>query len=317
MTNTERAEWLIKRQRGIGGSDIGAICGLSKYKSRVNIFIDKTQPIKEFSNKFTLSGQQLEPFIADYFAEKTGLTVNIPSQEIYQDIAVEYFLASIDREIGEDTILEIKSTRTRITEPYRNWEAQLQWYLSIRNKPQGVICWIELPENFDYDKFNSKVWSKEELEILKLTCKIDWRIYRRDEVFIEQLRNEAHLFWNNHVLTNTPPDLLTAKDVLALYPEHISGLVRIANEEILSNFTKLKSVKEKIKELELLETELSDSIKIFLEDGEKLTYDSNVIATFKSSYRNDLDTKALKEAEPEIYSKYKRQSIIRTLRLKS
>lgn len=37
-----REEWLMLRKSGIGGSDAGAVCGLDPYKSRLDVFIDKT-----------------------------------------------------------------------------------------------------------------------------------------------------------------------------------------------------------------------------------------------------------------------------------
>lgn len=35
-------DWLQWRKRGIGGSDVAAIAGLSKYKSPVGVWLDKT-----------------------------------------------------------------------------------------------------------------------------------------------------------------------------------------------------------------------------------------------------------------------------------
>ena len=37
-----RQEWLQARKLGIGGSDVAAILGLSKYKSPYQLWLDKT-----------------------------------------------------------------------------------------------------------------------------------------------------------------------------------------------------------------------------------------------------------------------------------
>ena len=37
-----REEWLKLRKNGIGGSDVGAVCGLNPYRSAMDVFIDKT-----------------------------------------------------------------------------------------------------------------------------------------------------------------------------------------------------------------------------------------------------------------------------------
>ncbi|WP_407635573.1 YqaJ viral recombinase family protein, partial [Effusibacillus pohliae] len=34
-----REEWLRQRRRGIGGSDAAAIAGLSRYKSRIQVYL--------------------------------------------------------------------------------------------------------------------------------------------------------------------------------------------------------------------------------------------------------------------------------------
>ena len=42
-----REQWLADRRKGIGGSDIGAILGLSPYRTLMDVFLDKrgeTQP---------------------------------------------------------------------------------------------------------------------------------------------------------------------------------------------------------------------------------------------------------------------------------
>ena len=37
----DRESWLRERRRGIGGSDIGAILGLNKYRSPLDVYLDK------------------------------------------------------------------------------------------------------------------------------------------------------------------------------------------------------------------------------------------------------------------------------------
>ena len=45
IANTENlsyAEWLDYRKTGIGGSDAAVVCGISKYKSPVELWMEKT-----------------------------------------------------------------------------------------------------------------------------------------------------------------------------------------------------------------------------------------------------------------------------------
>ena len=40
--NMPYADWLELRKQGIGGSDTSVVCGISRYKSPVELWLDKT-----------------------------------------------------------------------------------------------------------------------------------------------------------------------------------------------------------------------------------------------------------------------------------
>ena len=43
--NMPYPEWLEWRKKGIGGSDASVVCGISRYKSLVELWLDKTGQI--------------------------------------------------------------------------------------------------------------------------------------------------------------------------------------------------------------------------------------------------------------------------------
>ena len=43
----DRKAWLEARKQGLGGSDVATIAGLSKWKSQVQVFLEKTQAIEQ------------------------------------------------------------------------------------------------------------------------------------------------------------------------------------------------------------------------------------------------------------------------------
>ena len=47
----DKLEWLKERQCGIGGSDVGAIAGVNKYKTQFEVYIEKTDPITKSNQK--------------------------------------------------------------------------------------------------------------------------------------------------------------------------------------------------------------------------------------------------------------------------
>ena len=58
MKRIKVTNWLQQRKLGIGGSDAAVVCGLSKWKSPVSLFLEKTGgQVKEIDNNFTHWGK--------------------------------------------------------------------------------------------------------------------------------------------------------------------------------------------------------------------------------------------------------------------
>ncbi len=69
-------DFALLRPKSLGGSDIGAILGLSKYRSAVDVWMEKTG--KEIAVKDSLPlrfGQFAEEFVAFEYALATGLSL--------------------------------------------------------------------------------------------------------------------------------------------------------------------------------------------------------------------------------------------------
>ena len=78
---TERIEWLKARQTGIGGSDVAAILGLSKWKTPLDVYNDKIADTpSEESNPSIEWGNRLEPVIRQKYSDVTGLSVKCPEE---------------------------------------------------------------------------------------------------------------------------------------------------------------------------------------------------------------------------------------------
>lgn len=59
-----RNEWLTWRNKGIGGSDASVICGINKYKSPVELWMEKTGQIEpKEAGEAAYWGNIMEPII--------------------------------------------------------------------------------------------------------------------------------------------------------------------------------------------------------------------------------------------------------------
>lgn len=90
------SDWLDYRRRGIGGSDASVICGINRYKSPVELWMEKTNQLQvQESGEAAYWGTQLEPFVRDEFTKRTGIEVSKPSV-ILQSTEHSFMLANLD-----------------------------------------------------------------------------------------------------------------------------------------------------------------------------------------------------------------------------
>ena len=118
LYDTRTLTWDQKRQCGIGGSDIGAICGVNSYKTAYDVYLDKTVGSSFTGNNITYFGHVMEAHIADMFQEqyKDLFEVRIERKH-FKCRDYPWLNGNIDRKLidlktGEAGVLEIKTTRT-------------------------------------------------------------------------------------------------------------------------------------------------------------------------------------------------------------
>ena len=110
----DKLEWLKERQKGIGGSDVGAIMGVNKWKSAFEIYLDKPEEITEEkeSSEAAHFGTILEDIVAKEFTLRTGKKVRKDNRHLVHK-NYPFMVANIDRRIvGENAILECKTANS-------------------------------------------------------------------------------------------------------------------------------------------------------------------------------------------------------------
>jgi len=111
MTQFTKEE-LKARLNSIGGSDAGAVLGLSPYKTPLDIYLEKTGEIEppNLSDKEAVRwGNILEDVIAEEFTARTGIKTRRVNR-LMQHPVHHFMTAHIDRKIeGKPEGLEIKT----------------------------------------------------------------------------------------------------------------------------------------------------------------------------------------------------------------
>lgn len=116
-------EWLEDRKKGIGGSDVGTILGLNKWKSPYQLWLEKTGQVvlEESGSEPAYWGNVLEEVVAKEFQERTGKKVRRRNQ-VFEHPLHPFLRANIDRDVvGENAILECKTANQFLG---KEWEGE-------------------------------------------------------------------------------------------------------------------------------------------------------------------------------------------------
>ena len=193
------AEWLAWRRKGIGGSDVAAILGISPWRTARDLYDDKlgiASAQDDSANWVALEmGHLLEDLVARIFSQKTGYHV-FQVKKMFRHPRHPCMLADVDYFVtlpdGNTAILEIKTTNynarghwwdgdTAIVPPY--YESQGRHYMAVMDLDRVFFCCL-------YGN------NEDEVEIRELHRDRD---YEQEMIFLEES------FWKEHILARVPP----------------------------------------------------------------------------------------------------------------
>jgi len=296
---TNEEAWKAARNRGIGGSDIGAILGESPWTSARQIYLTKTgqytdalEPGAESQERMYF-GRLLEPVVASEYSRRTGeLLTTVEASLVHKDY--DWAIANIDRLIVDKDgkpigVLECKTASEYAKDDWDEGEIQaiyyyqVQWYLWITGLERGVLaCLVGGNKFFHYE------------------------IFRNDDLLNDFIIPEAKKFWFDNVLRLVEPEMAEADSefVKNLYQDVVKGSEIVFDDDVTNDIARtIFATKKKIKELEgTLEAALNQ-MKDRLKEHE-IGYTKDHIVKWSPRQRETLDTKALKQDMPKVYSDY-------------
>lgn len=271
----EREKWLAERRTGIGGSDAGAILGVSPWETPVTVWLDKTgRSAPKPETEAMRIGTELEDFVARRYEQETGRTVQRFNRMLHDGCLLGNYdrlvvpdgakVASHMGEVRTDTLLECKTSSAF------GWDdgvppqyiAQVMHYMGLSPSLQhtDVACLFLNIKQF-------KVF----------------RVERDDEV-IAAMRDKLTDWWKRYVVADTPPPPVNEDDCRLLWARSNPGKTVTASEDIAKKLDEYRSVEARIKELEAESQKAKDAICAFMEDAEVLVGpDGKPILTYKSS----------------------------------
>ncbi len=285
------------RKKGIGGSDAAAILGLSRYKSSLQVYLEKIGELEpQEDNDRMYWGRKLEDIVADEYKERTKHVV-LRSDPIW-NLEHEWFRCNPDRLIhGGERGLGVLECKTASEYVKSEWDDRVPEEYLIQLMHNIGVC--------------DATWGA----LAVLIGGNDYRIFEfeRDEELIGMIFEREKDFWFNHVLERIPPNPTGASlDVLArMYPKDNGQLVIIDNG-IGTDIVNWVIARDRIKELEAQKDEMTARIQGIMGEAQKGIYRNDEGAIFVVSWshvngRTSFDTKAFETDHPELYQKYCRQ----------
>lgn len=333
-------ETVPKKKKKLTGTRFATALGLNAWATPFEVWCACTRTYEApFEDTiYTLAGKTIEPKIINYLKQVYFMDIQSP-EEIY---GKDYFrktwgdffpenaiFGGMWDVIGEKDklIVEIKTTKRAEDweddiPPYYKLQAALYAYLKEYDDVVVPVAFLEPedyehPENFEPSVKNTKVY--------------EFKLSEDFPNFEEDYVQPAEEFWNKHVLTGISPAFDEKKDAEILKALRTNT---VAIEDAKPGQTDLKSIlkeydtlKSKIDAAELKMApyktrlkEVEEALKEFMlqqfRDGDKKVEmaSKKYTLTLTKSIRNTFDSKSFKEAEPDLYEEYLKQSESFTLK---
>ena len=294
-----------KRPFGIGGSDIGAILGLSPYRSAAQVWAELVSGAgRRGTDALHLRfGRHAESFVASEYERATGLWTTPHPQTIFHRSHPHLF-AHVDRLVScsaEDDgstpplaracrVLECKTANAFSREDWGeagsdrvppSYLVQCAWYMALSELPQADLA-VLIGNN-------------------------DFRIYHlpRDLELEELIIERANTFWHEHVLARTPPRPASPEDASILYPRSLADTTVAASPQILETVRRYQACQGRLKLLEQESESLKTEIMAFMGEQELLSHEGMPLVSWRSARpTRRLDGRALSLAHPEIAAQF-------------
>lgn len=261
------------RKSYIGGSDVAALLGLSRWRTPLQVWLEKTgretyEPDAAAQERMRW-GTVLEDVIAREYAR---LTVR-PLQRIRTLLVhpeVQFAAAHLDRVrldrqdtrarwtgsriVGADAVVEIKTASERATgwgtpgtdEIPDEYILQVQWYMGIARLPIAIV------------------------PVLFGGQRMEEYIVRQDAGLFASTLEEVKDWWQRHVVTDVPPPPTSEAEVRALYRAHNPGKSVTADESAIKAVERMREIAGEIEALENERQSLRDIISALMLDAEEL-----------------------------------------------
>lgn len=292
-----------ERRGGLGGSDMGAILGLSPYRTPFQVWQEKTGRSEPFTgNLQTRFGTYAEEFVAREYCERTGRRVQRYNAMLRHPEAP--LIGHVDRLVVPDGAKRA-SYRSEIRTD-RGLEAKTAHALAAsRGDDWGEDGTDQIPSAYLIQ--SAAYMALTGCEYWDLACLFgnsDFRIYhlRRDLELEAMLIDEASRWWRDHVVADVPPDPQSESEARQRWSRHVDGRVIDISADGADLLRKYAALKASERALESEIKDVRDRLIPILEDADSIQHGGVTLATFRAnrdSQKTDWEA-AFKDATQDV-----------------
>lgn len=240
MNDTERMAFHERRKNGIGGSDVAALFGLSHFKTRLQLYMDKLGLAKQEETRAMRLGTRYESIIAEEYQIESGQTLT--KGEYTPHPTCPRLFAHLDYMLPDGTPVELKRVGLHME---REW-----------GKPGSD----EIPAAYNLQVQSQMACTKANsaMVIAMFAARDELRTYTVpfSQKIADRVASEAERFFATHVVPRVPPDE-TDETILkeyldAIYPksEPITMQASESDQELLRRlFERTIAIREAEKSL--------------------------------------------------------------------
>lgn len=301
--NMPYEDWLEHRKLGIGGSDASIVCGVNRYKSPVELWLDKTGQLPpQEAGEAAYWGTQLEALVRREFSKRTNIIVSEPHQ-LLQSEEHPFMLANLDGVCESPEhgacVFEAKTASAYKAGEWEDgipdeYQLQIQHYMAVTGYAGAYIAVLIGGNTFR------------------------WKFVERDEELISMLIQLENDFWN-HVQDGTPPPLdgssASAKFLAERFPNSKPASHIILPDTAADLLAQYDEACEKLETITEQKQQAENLLKEMLGDNEVGTAGERII-TWKSITQERLDSTTLKAEHPALYKKYANKTSYRRFSIK-
>lgn len=191
--------WLRLRKGILGASEVACVLGLSRYKSRLAIYIDKlSDSLEDSQSEWQEWGHRLEDAIASWVQDTQEMLI-FPSPGLIRSNKFDWLGCTPDRvnELGEP--VELKTSDRFMKDDWADgpppaYIIQVMVQMIVLNKRRGYIAVLH---GGNHPEFYT----------------VDW-----DDAVVDQIIRLTRKFWTENVLAHIAPEPVTADEAALAFP---------------------------------------------------------------------------------------------------